>query len=107
MRQVLRMDEANDRLVERNAGRDEDREYDRQPSEPFGADVAEKERDPERNCCQSITRVVDQIGEQRDRVRKHEDGDLRARRQAEDRQAHRDRADTGTRAQDRAVDEPV
>jgi hypothetical protein len=68
MRQVLRVDKALYRHVERDAGGDEDRENNREPRESLPANAAEKERDPERDRGQSIAEVVDQVGQQRDRV---------------------------------------
>ena len=61
--QVLRVDEALDRLVERDAGRDEDREHDGEPGELLGAEVAQEERDPERDRGQRVAEVVDQVGQ--------------------------------------------
>ena len=66
--QVLRVDEALDRHVERDAGGDEDRENDREPGESLAAHAAQKERDPERDRGQGIAEVVDQVGQQRDRA---------------------------------------
>ena len=66
--QVLRVDEALDRHVERDAGGDEDRENDGEPGESLSANAAQKERDPERDRGQGIAEVVDEVGQQRDRV---------------------------------------
>jgi hypothetical protein len=50
---------------------------------------------------------VDQVGEQRDGVGEDEDCDLGGGGEPEDREADRNRAHAGARADDRAVDEPV
>ena len=49
VRQRLRIDEAQDRLVQRDARRDEDREDDEQARDLLGAEGAEEERDPDRD----------------------------------------------------------
>jgi hypothetical protein len=101
------LDEAHDRLVERDAGRDEDGEDDGEPGELFASGASEKERDAERDRGEGVADVVDQVGEQRDRVREREDRELRCGRDGEDCEARCDCADAGARAQDRAVDEAV
>ena len=62
------MDEPQDRLVEGDAGRDEDREHDGEAGDLLAAGAAQEERDPERHRGQRVAEVVDQIGEQRDRA---------------------------------------
>ena len=71
------MDEALDRLVEGDAGGDEDREHDGEPGELLAAEGAQEERDPERHRGQRVAEVVDQVGEQRDRAGEDEDRGLR------------------------------
>ena len=73
---MLRVDEAHDRLVESDAGRDEDREDDGEPGEPLAADAPEEEGDSQRDRGQRVAEVVDQVGEQRDRAGEDEDRDL-------------------------------
>ncbi len=107
MGQRLRMDEAPDRLVERDTGGDEDGQHDGEPRELLAADAAQEERDSERHRGQRVAEVVDQIREQRDRVRQQEDEQLRDGGEAEDEQAERDGLDAFARADDRAVHEPV
>ena len=107
MREVLGVDEALDRLVERHAGRDEDREDDGEPGELLAAERAEEERDPERHRRQRVTEVVDQVGEERDRARQDEDRHLRSGGEREHGEADRDGLDALVRADDRAVDEPM
>ena len=104
---LLRVDEAQHRLVERDAGRDEDRQHDGEAREPLAADAAQEEGDAERDGGQRVAEVVDQIGEQRDASRRARRRDLRAGSETEDHEAERDRPDACARAQDRAIDEPV
>ena len=74
---MLRVDEAHDRHVERDAGGDEDREDDGEPGESLAADAPQEERDSERDRGERVAEVVDQVGEQRDRAREREDRELR------------------------------
>ena len=104
---MLRVDEALDRLVERDAGGDEDREHDGEPGQLLAAEAAQEERDPERDRRQRVAEVVDQVGEQRDRTGQDEDRELKQRGDYQDGEADRDGLDAGARADDRAVDEPV
>jgi hypothetical protein len=62
---------------------------------------------PERHRRQRVTEVVDQVGQQRDRVREQKDEQLPDCGKAEDKQAERDRLDALPRADDRAIDETV
>jgi hypothetical protein len=59
----LRVDEALDRLVERDCGGDEDRQYDEEARELFAAKGAEEEGDAERDGGERVAEVVDQVGE--------------------------------------------
>ena len=101
---ILRVEEALDGFVQRHAGRDEDREYDRKTGELLASEAAEEERDAEGDGGERVAEVVDQVGEQRDRVREEEDCELRDGGDTEDREAEGDRLDTFARANDGAVD---
>ena len=101
------MQEALDGLVQRHARRDEDREYDRKTGDLLAPEAAEEERNAEGDGGERVAEVVDQVGEQRDRVREEDDYELRDGGEAEDREAERDRFDTLARANDGAVDETV
>ena len=61
------MDQPLDRLVEGDAGGEEDRGDDGEAGELLAAEAAEEERDAERDRGKRVAEVVDQIGEQRDR----------------------------------------
>ena len=91
---VLRVDEAIDGLVAGHAGARKDGEHDGEAREPLGASTAQPERDCERNSGGCVARVVDQVREQRDRVRGDEYGRLRHRGHAQDEQREPDRAQT-------------
>ena len=101
------MNEAHDRHVERNAGRDEDREDDGETGEPFAADAPEVEGDAERDRGQRVAEVVDQVGEESDGAGEREDRELRSGRDPEDDEADRNGLDAFVRADDRAIDESV
>ena len=105
--ELLRVDEAADGLVERDAGGDEDRQHDGVARQPLAAGGTEEERDAERDGGQGVARVVDQVREQRDRARDREDRRLHERCDRKDAEADRDRAHSGARADDRRVDEAV
>lgn len=105
--QVLRVDETLHRLVERDAGGDENRKHDRETGEPLAADAAQQEGDAQRHRRQCVAEVVNQVREQGDGMREREDRDLRARSDREDQQAERDGLDPCTGTEQRAVDEPV
>jgi hypothetical protein len=63
MGEILRVDEALNRFVERNGGGDEDREHDEEAGELLATEGAEKECDPKRDGGERIAEVVDQVGE--------------------------------------------
>ena len=107
MEQGARVDEALDRLAERDECADEDREHDCEPGEPLAAQAAQEEREPERNRGERVAEVVDQVGEQRHAERARVDERLRERGHCENDEAQRDRADAGAGTQDRPVDEAV
>jgi len=95
MRQMLGVDESQDRLDEGGAGGEEDREHDGQPGEPLATNAAEEEGDSEWDRCQRVAEVVNQIREECYRVGEGDDRDLSTGCQAEDGQAERDRVDAG------------
>src|SRR5262245_28061672 len=107
MGELLRVDQPLDCLVERDTGRDEDGDDDRETGELLAAYRAEKERDCERDRRQRIAEVVDQIGEQRDRPRNDEDRDLRPGGEREHGEAERNSLDAPARTDDRAVYQPM
>jgi hypothetical protein len=105
--QLARIDEALDRLSQRDESADEDRQHDAKPSPPLAARASEKERHAERDRRERITEVVDQVGKQCDAQRPRVDEGLRQRRRGQDRQAPRHRTDARPRANDRRIDEAV
>jgi hypothetical protein len=64
VRELLRVDEAHDRLVERDYRRDQDREHDRKPDDLLAPHTAQDERDPERDRRQRVAGVMDQVRKQ-------------------------------------------
>jgi hypothetical protein len=104
---MLRVDEAHDRRVQRDARGDEDREHDEESGELLPSRAAQVEGDPERNRGECVTRVVNQVRKQRDAVGREEDERLGERGDAEDAEADRNRADAVPRPDDRAVYEAV
>jgi len=101
------MDQADDRFVERYARADKDREDDAEPGPSFASTAAEEKSDTEWNRGESIAEVMNEIREQRDRVRQNENGNLSSRRERKDPQTQRNRTYSGTRADDGWVDETV
>jgi hypothetical protein len=59
VRQTARVDEAIDRLTERDQRADEDREHDRNSGPAFAASTSQVEGDPQRDRCQRVSEVVD------------------------------------------------
>jgi hypothetical protein len=59
------VDEALDRLHERDHGADQDGQHDAESGQTLSAQAAEEEREPQRDRCQRVAEVVDQVGEQR------------------------------------------
>src|SRR5436309_8496292 len=104
MREAARMDEALDRLAERDEGADEDGENDGQAGETLSLCAAKEEGEAERDRGERVAEVVDQIGEQGDAQRPRVDERLHERRHGQDREAPRDSADAGARAEDRTID---
>ena len=101
------MDQPDDRRVAGEAGRDEDRQHDREPGEPLGRGRAEEEGDAERNGCERVAEVVDQVRQQRNAAAGDVDGGLRRRGRPEDAEADRNCANARARAEDRRVHEAV
>src|SRR5437773_6723532 len=87
MRQAARMDEALDRLAERDEGADEDGENNRQAGETLSFAAAKEESAPERDRGERLSEVMDQIGEERDAQRPRVDERLHERRQRQDPEA--------------------
>jgi hypothetical protein len=83
MRELFRMDEALDRLVERNAGRDEDGKHDGVPGPSLSALAAQEEGDADRYRGEGIAGVVNQVREERYRAGEHENHGLHGCRQTE------------------------
>jgi hypothetical protein len=105
--ELLRVDQALDRLVERDAGRDEDGEHNGKPGQPLSPERAQVERDTERQRRQGVTEVVDQVGQQRDRARQNEDRHLHSSSKPQHGEAGRDGPAAGARANDRPINEPM
>ena len=96
-----------DRLVERDAGADEDRGDDERARRASRRGRAEEEGDPERDRGECVAEVVDQVGEQRDAAGGKEDRGLRKRRDEKDCERDRNGLDALVRANDRSVNKPV
>ena len=107
MRQLLRLNQPLDRLVQRHTGGDEDRGNHEQSRHALPLFGAENECDAKWHRRQRVTGVVDQIRQQRHRPGVDEDEHLKRGRDAEDAEADQNRADPFAGAQDRTVDEPV
>src|SRR5437588_243727 len=88
VRQVLRVYEAQNRLVERDAGRDEDRKHHGEAGKLLAADAPQVEGDPERHGRERVSEVMDQVCEESDRARERKDEELYAGGEAEDNQAY-------------------
>jgi hypothetical protein len=104
---VLRVDEPQDGLVQRDARGDEDREHDCESREPLPAGASQKEGDAERDGGQCVSVVVDQVSKEGDRPGEHEDERLSSRSDREHGKANRDGFDAFTGPDDRAVYESV
>jgi hypothetical protein len=105
--EVLRVDEPQDGLVQRDARGDEDREHDCESREPLPAGASQKEGDAERDGGQCVSVVMDQVSKEGDRPGEHEDERLSSRSDREHGKANRDGFDAFTRPDDRAVYESV
>jgi hypothetical protein len=77
------VDESLDRLPERHTSRNEDRKYDGVPGPAFCAGTPKEEGGSYGQSGEGITRVMDEVSEQRDAPREQIDTDLRERRQPE------------------------
>ncbi len=95
------------RLVQRNARRDEDRADDREAAVALTTGTAKNERNTEWDRGQGIARVVDEIGKQRHRARRQEHTGLQDRRDREDHEAQPDRAQPRLRTQHGAIDKAM
>jgi hypothetical protein len=95
VREAARVNEALDRLSERDEGADEDGEHDRQSRDSLSACAAKEEREPERDRGERVSEVMDQVGEQRDAQRPRVDERLRERGDRQDPEAPGDGADAG------------
>jgi hypothetical protein len=107
MRKLLGMDQALDRLVERNAGRDEDRQHNGVPGPSLSALASQEEGNADRYRGEGVTGVVDQVGEERHRAGKDEDDGLHGRCYAEHAETDENGLDSGSGADDRAVDQTM
>src|SRR5215218_7689221 len=99
------MDQALNRFIGCDTGGDEDREDDGEACELLYADGAEEKGDPERDGCERVAGVVDQVGEERHRAGEQEDGSLGESGQREYAEAQRHGPDPLARAEDGAIDE--
>ena len=107
VRELLRVDQALDRCVERDASAHEDGEDDEVAGDLLGPRAAHEERDAERHRGQRVAGVVDEVGEQRDAAAGDEDDRLQDRGDTQHTEADRHRTHTGATADDRSIDEPV
>jgi hypothetical protein len=76
----LAVDKPIDRLRERHARADEDREHDAEAGDPFTPCAAQEEGDAERHSRQRVPEVVDQVGEEGDAPAQGVDRHLQAGR---------------------------
>jgi hypothetical protein len=95
MGERLRVDQADDALVQGNQCADQDREDDEESGKPLGSLASEYERDPEGHRRERVADVVDQVCEERDAVADDEDRQLCKRRGSENAEADADGAKTG------------
>ena len=107
MRRWLLVDEPPHGLDTRDAGADEDRAHHEEPGDALRTLRLHQECDPERDGCQRVAEVVDQVREQRDAARQHEDGGLRERSDAEHAERDQHRAHSFARPLDAVVDKTV
>ena len=77
------------------------------PGDPLGPKRSQQEGDTDRDRRRGVAEVVDEVGEQGDGPGDDEDRQLCERREPQDAETERDRAEAGVRAHDRTVDEPV
>ena len=107
MVQVLRMDQAQNRLDERDRRRDSDREHNEEAGDLLSASAAQEEGDPQRYRGQCVAEVVNHVREQRNRAGTDKDKQLRNRGSPKNSERDRNRLHTFMRAEDRAIDQPV
>lgn len=107
MREVLGVQEALDGLIQGDTGGDEDHQDDCETGQLLAPETAKEEGDAEWYGGERVAEVVNQIGEQRNRVRDEEDRDLRNRGETENRKAECNRLDAFARTNNRAIDESM
>jgi hypothetical protein len=105
--QVLRMNEASDRLDKRDSRRHSDRQHDEQAGDLLAPCAAQEEGDTKWHGGECVAEVMDHVREQRDRPGNNEDEQLHDRRDPENSKRDRDRLQAFAGAQDRAVDQAV
>ena len=88
---LLRVDESLDRLPERHTSRNEDRKHDGVSGPAFCAGAPKDESGSDGKSREGVTRVMNEVSEQRDAPREHVDTDLRERRLPEHGEADQDR----------------
>ena len=103
----MRVNQANDRLVQGHACGDKYRENDEEPGDLLATGAAKIEGDSQWNRRKRVTEVVDQVSKQRDRVREQKNEQLPDGGKTENEQTERDRLNALPRADDRTIDETV
>jgi hypothetical protein len=103
----LRVDKPLDRLVERDARRNENGEHDRETAKSLATRRSKEEDDAEWDGGQRVAEIADQVREQRDRSSQRENRGLKAGGSAEHSEADRDGAHPVARPDDRGVDKTV
>ena len=107
MRQLARVQQPLDRLRQRDAGADEDREHDEVPGDLLASLAPKEEGDAERDRGQGVADVVDQVCEQGDAAAGGQDQRLSEGGRPEHDEAERDRPNPRMTAKDRPVDETM
>lgn len=101
------MDQSHDRLVESNAGADEDHQHDEVTCPPLRLRASHPERNTERYRSQRVAEIVNEVGEQRDTTAHDEDRHLHSRRDREHGKADQHGTDASPRADYRAINDAV
>src|SRR5205823_14034271 len=101
------MDQPGGCLVQRDHRADEDREHHTEPGPPLTTRRTKKESNTQRHRGKPVAVVVDQICEERDTSRQHEDRSLDDRRNSQDEKADRDGPDAVSGADDRPIYESM
>ncbi len=107
VRELLGLDQPLDRLPEGEAGGDEDGEDDRVAGPSLGPPAPKQEGRADRDGCQRVARVVDEIREKGDASGEDVDSRLSAGRPAEDGEADGHGPQPRAGAEDRVIHEPV